>query len=247
MTASAKRLLATSLVSSLLVVIAGCADPHPELPAKLTHDFTNKADGPVESTADTSQWWTQTGSSPQAAPAVVNAGFTDADTQPGPSASYLTVRLREPVTHVAAEFDFGPTGTDGENVTLIASSKNLPGGTSGAGPATDLAMHLAFTETGWIYSTVSGGSMALTTLKSVDYGSYRPETALQKVSVVLDAANNRATVHGADGKVTDVVDPSIGAVRSPYITFEVYYGAANTDKRAFIRKVQADSLTGPSS
>jgi hypothetical protein len=244
MTAYARRLLATCVVSSLF--LAGCASPQVELPAKLTHDFATKADGPVASTADTSQLWTQTGSSPKAAPAVVNGGFTDADTQPGPSASYLTARLREPVTHVAAEFDFSPTGTNGENVTLIASSKNLRGGTSGAGPPTDLAMHVAFTETGWIFSTVSGGSGTLTTLKAVEYENYRPGTALQQVSVVLDAAHNRASVHGADGRVTEVVDPSIGAVRSPFITFEVYYGAANTDKRAFIRNVEADSLPGPS-
>lgn len=252
MTGSARPLRATALLSAVLVVVVavgGCTPPARQLPAQLTQDFTNKPDGPVAETSDSSQVWTQTASRPAAAPTVVNGAFTNADTQPGASANYLTARLRGPVTHVSGEFDFGPTGTSGENVTLIASSQNLPGGTNGPGMASDLVMHVAFTETGWIYSTVSGGSATLSVLKTADYGDYRPETSLQNVSVLLDSAHNKASVRGADGRVTEIVDPSIGAVRSAYFTFEVYYGAADTDKRANIRKVAADSLpvTPPSS
>jgi hypothetical protein len=248
MTASARSLRATALLSAVLLVVAavgGCTQPARELPAKLSHDFTNKPNGPVAETSDSSQVWTQTASRPGAAPTVVDGAFTNADTQPGASANYLTVRLSGPVTHVSGEFDFGPTGTSGQNVTLIASSKNLPGGNDGVGPVSDLVMHIAFTETGWIYSTASGGRGTLTTLKSGEYQNYQPGTALQKVSVVLDAGHHRAVVKGADGGVTEIVDSSIGAVKAPFFTFEVYYGAADTDKRANIRKVAADPLPAP--
>jgi hypothetical protein len=244
---SGKRLRALTVVASAVLIatqaLAGCTDPAgPEMSAKLAEDFTTKPDGPVAETADSSQVWTQTASRPQAVPTISGGAFTNADTSPGPSANYLTARLRGSVTHAAAEFDFGPTGTDGENVTLIASSRDLPGGTNGPGLASDLMMHVAFTSSGWIWSNSTGGSGALTTVKSVSYGSFQPGSGLQKVSVVLDAQHNTAKVQGADGKVTEVADSAIGTIRSPFMTFEVYYGAAESDKRANVRKVEADSL-----
>jgi hypothetical protein len=236
MTALGRPLL--YLACAAVVAIGGCGRQE----TRLSHDFATEPDGPVAAMADSGQHWTQTASRPAAVPAVVGGKFTNADTTAGVSASYLTAQLSAPATHLEAEFEFALDGsTDGQNVTLIAGAADFPGGSAGIGKPPDLALHVAFTSTGWIWSYIEGGSGALTTLKTVYYPHTISGTARQRVAITLDRAKAKGWVQGADGVITEVAHPTIESIPSPYVTFEVYYGAANTDKRASVVTVGADS------
>ena len=165
---------------------------------ELSQNFAKLPDGNVPATAESGHVWTQTASRPAAEPAVVGGRFTNLDMQSGRSANYLTAQLCGSATYIEAEFEFGSSGsTDGENVTLIASSKGFPGGDNGVGIPPDAAMHLALTPTGWIWSYVSDGSANLTELKSVSYAGYQPGTSRQRVTIKIDRANSTATSTGA--------------------------------------------------
>ena len=65
----------------------------------------------------------------------------------------------------------------------------------------DIAMHLALTPAGWIWSFVADGGATLTPVKAVNYRDYTPDTARQRVEVVIDAHNSRAWVTAPDGVV----------------------------------------------
>jgi hypothetical protein len=235
MTALSRALLCLACVAAAVV---GCGRDE----TALVHNFATEPNGPVAAMADSGQHWTQTANRPAAVPVVVDGKFTNMDTAAGVSASYLTAQLSAPATHLEAEFEFSADGsTDGQNVTLIAATADFPGGTAGIGKPPDLALHVAFTSTGWIWSYIERGSGVLTTLKTVYYPHYIPGTARQRVAITLDRAKARGWIQGADGAITEVAHSTIGSIPSPYVTFEVYYGAANTDKRADIVTVGADS------
>jgi hypothetical protein len=255
MCAAAPKVL-TCLVVFGAVAVAGCARDTAAVSAcptslvghELSDDFASEQYGDVPATTDSGHKWTQTAGSAASVPVVIGGGFTNWEMAPGASAAYLTAQLCSPATYLEAEFVFGDSGSsDGENVTLIAASAAFPGGTEGIAEPPDMALHVAFTPRGWIWSYIADGSSKLTTLKTVDYVDYTPGTARQRVTITLDTANSKAWVQGADGVVTEVSHPTIGSIPSPFVTVEVYYGDASTDRRAKVLRIAADSEVVPKS
>jgi hypothetical protein len=211
----------------------------PTVPAaeyELVHDFSDDTNGlPV--TADTGQLWVRTYNRVAGNPIIASGVYTNTDTASGVSASYLSTTLLGSATYMAADFTFGTTGsTDGQNAVLASWATALPSGTIGAIP--NSPCHCVFTRNYMQYGIWQSGA--------IDYlGDYAyptpPGPEVQHVEIVVDRSNATAHVLCPDGQVITFSDPRIGSIAAPNVTAEIYYPAANTERRVNFRSFTADS------
>jgi hypothetical protein len=215
--------------------VSSSATTVPGLAPELRQDFTAASNGTPVS-ADSGHAWTLTHIG-AGTPVISGGRFIDPDTSAAVSAAYLTAQLNGRVTYLEADFAFGASGSTGSQVAaLIAWSTNLPSGHIGAIP--DSPCHLVFGNGGFSYQMYSGGS--LIELGYVPYPA-RVGTGLQHVEVAIDWENSQAFIRDPTGKITRFSHALIGSIKATYACSEVFYSAANTDRRIAFSRFAASS------
>jgi len=203
----------------------------------LSQNFRNSPNGAI-TYADTGQPWTVVANVnntyvASATPIVSNGAYVITYNGATSGAGYIVANIGSDVTSMECQCSFSGGTTNGSSVGLVAWTADLNPSALGVYP--DSPCHLAVTQNGWIYSTITPTS-GFQTIESYNYPS--GPIANQTVSVTLNLTTGQAVVTGANGVQTTITNPGI-AQNATWPDAEIYYGDAATDARVSVYQFSA--------